>query len=306
MTAAVPYASSYSDALGRFVAGAGEDALSEAYDVGRRALASGLGILDMVYLHQDAVRALLCGQSAPEPARLLSAADTFFLESLSPFAMHFQRVDESSAAWRRLNELLEEEVRRIARALHDEAGSILAQAGLEMDLATDGLPAEAREKLASARRLLDDTGEQLRQLSHELRPPILDDLGILRALEFLAERVEKRTGLSVHVRGELRERLAPPVEIAVYRVVQEALNNTLRHGGESSSVAVSIGREPGFVHCVVVDDGVGFDVDTVLADARRHGLGLLGMRERVEAIGGECVITSAAGQGTRIELKIPA
>jgi signal transduction histidine kinase len=221
------------------------------------------------------------------------------MEALSPFEMSHRAVGEANAALRRLNDLLEEEAKRIAHALHDQAGSILASASLELDLAAAEFPPDAKEQLAGARRLLDETGEQLRHLSHELRPMILDDLGLHAALDFLAEGVEQRTGLRVNVHGHFRERLPPAIETAVYRVVQEALNNTLLHGGQSPSVDISVERQAAHLRCVVVDDGVGFDVKV------KRGLGLLGMRERAHAVGGTCAITSAPGKGTSIEIVVP-
>lgn len=288
------------------MAGAGEHALSEAYEIGRQALTSGLGLLDLAVVHDEAVRKLLLADPLAEPLALLAAARPFFVEALSPFEMHYRRADESTSAWRRLNELLEEEIKRIAHALHDEAGGILAQASLEMDLATARLPQEIRERMNLARRLLDDTGQQLRHLSHELRPTILDDLGLVAAVEFLAQGIEKRSGVSIEVRGRLLERLPATVEIATYRIVQEALNNALRHAGGSAAIEVSIEVQENSLHCVVKDNGVGFDVGAVLRDGRRFGLGLIGMRERASAAGGGCLIQSEPGRGTTVEITMPA
>jgi signal transduction histidine kinase len=304
VSAPADLAARYLDALDSFIARGGEDALSEAYEIGRQTLGMGHGVLEMASIHHAALARWLERRETDDPSAIAAVAGTFFAESLSSFEMHSRHVDESKAAWRRLNDLLEGEVKRIARSLHDEAGSILAHAGLEMDLATSGLDAEARERLALARQLLDDTGEQLRHLSHELRPVILDDLGLVPALEYLVEGVGGRTGLSVTVRGTLPHRSAPAVEFATYRIVQEAINNALRHGA-SAYVKVLVEHRAGRLHCVVSDDGVGFDVDTVFTDARSHGLGLLGMRERAAAVGGECVVKSVPGRGTSVEISVP-
>jgi signal transduction histidine kinase len=167
------------------------------------------------------------------------------------------------------------------------------------------LPVAAQTQLASVRRLLDETGDQLRHLSHELRPTILDDLGLQRALEFLAEGVEKRSRVRIDVRGGPRERFPPEVETAIYRIAQEALNNAVLHGGECVTVTVVLERQGPAVRCVVADDGVGFDVDTTLRTRAGGGLGLLGMRERANAVGGTCAIRSADGEGTSIEITVP-
>jgi signal transduction histidine kinase len=293
------YAEDYREALDLYLKGAGESALSSAYEIGRRAVAAGLGILDVVSLHEKAVATIL--ERKPQDAM----AGSFLIESLSAFEISYRSVDEANAALRRLNELLEAEVGRIAHALHDQAGSILATATLELDMAARELLPSGHQRLAGVRRLLDETGEQLRHLSHELRPTILDDLGLRPALDFLAQGIEQRTGLNVNVTGQVRERLPVGAEIAIYRIAHEALNNTVRHGGESPSVDITIEQQGREIHCTIKDDGVGFDVDAVLARGGKRGLGLLGMRERANAVGGNCNIRSAPGLGTSIEVIVP-
>jgi signal transduction histidine kinase len=299
------YRSEYRDALVRYLDGAGEEALMSAYDIGRRAIESGLGILDVTTLHRTAVVELTMEPRIADASAFIRAAESFLAEALSPFEMCYRGVAEANAALRRLNELLEDEAKRIAHALHDQAGTILATAGLELDLAAHELPKGVRERLAGVRRLLDETGEQLRHLSHELRPTILDDLGLLPALEFLAEGVEHRTGVSVQVRGSGRERLPAPVETAIYRIVQEALNNAVLHGGAGLSVEVAVQRSADALRCLVVDDGMGFDVDAAGDAKERRGLGVLGMRERASSINGTLRIESSSGEGTTIEVCVP-
>jgi signal transduction histidine kinase len=299
------YGKIYESELERLLGGAGEEALSAAYELGRRARADGLGILDVVSFHQEAVLDLVRTRRPTEPVPFMHTAWTFLIEVLSPFEMSYRTVDEANVVLRRLNELLEDEAKRIAHALHDQAASIVASASLELDLAVGELPPQAQERLAGVRRLLDETGDQLRHLSHELRPTILDDLGLKAALEFLAEGFMQRTGIKVDVRGPGRERYPPAVETAVYRIAQEALNNAFVHGGESPSVTITLRRHLGDLHCTIVDDGLGFDVDSVLAKRGDRGLGVLGMRERANAVGGVCEIRSRPGNGTTIEIVVP-
>jgi signal transduction histidine kinase len=299
MTPVDRFAEDYREALRRLLAGEGEAALSTAYEIGRRALASGLGILDVVSLHEDAVAAM-----APGPAAL-PLMGSFLLESLSPFEISYRAVGEANAALRRLNETLEAEAGRIAHALHDQAGSILASATLELDMAARDLLPGGSQRLADVRHLLNETGEQLRHLSHELRPTILDDLGLRPALEFLAEGIQRRTGLKVSVSGQLRARLPVAAEIAVYRIAHEALNNVLRHAGNTPAVSIAIEQLPSGCRCVISDDGPGFDVEAVLKPGGKRGLGLLGMRERANAVGGTCGVDSAPGRGTSIEVVVP-
>jgi signal transduction histidine kinase len=305
MTAEAALASTYQKALAACLSGAGESALSEAYELGRQLLAGGVGLLGLAEIHQRAVREWLATHPVTDNVRVVDLAAAFFAESLSSFEMHFRRIDESSAAWRRVNELLEEEVRRISLAMHNEAGNILAQASLEMDLAFKNIPDELRSRLSVARQLLDETGEQLRHLSHELRPSILDDLGLLPALSFLAEGIEKRTGMRIRVQGNVDRRMRADIELAVYRIAQEAINNALRHAGKSPSVTIRVELVDCKLRCAIADDGVGFSPDEVLADKRRSKLGLLSMRERAAVFGGECRIESHPGGGTRVELHVP-
>jgi signal transduction histidine kinase len=296
----------YRAALERYVGGAGEDALTSAYEIGRSFMAGGFGLLELAAVHHEAVSSMLQQGAGQDAAALVRAATDFFCECLSPFEISRRGLDEATAALRRLNELLEEDIKRVAHALHDQAGTILSSAGIELDLIARDVDPALRERLASARRLLDETGEQLRHFSHELRPTLLDDLGIGPALDYLAEGVEQRTGMQIKVRTKLLERPPAAVETALYRIVQEALNNTGRHAGASAAVTITMDWNGDAIRCRIADDGVGFDAQAVLADGRRGGMGLLGMRERAQAIGGSFEIRSAPGHGTTIEIVVPA
>jgi signal transduction histidine kinase len=170
--------------------------------------------------------------------------------------------------------------------------------------ASDGLPARARERLKKVRGPLDEIEKHLRRLSHELRPTVLDDLGLLPALEFLAQGVGARTGTPITVEGPRTPRLPSPVEIALYRVVQEALRNATKHA-RASRVDVRLFVETDGIRCSVRDDGRGFDVAAVLDRKGARGLGLIGMRERLTALGGELCIDSSPGRGTEIRITLP-
>lgn len=196
----------------------------------------------------------------------------------------------------------EEEARRIAHELHDAAGQLLAS----VHIALDNLVQEVPERAGTVRELhglLDQVEGQLRQLSRELRPTILDDLGLAPALEWLTQAVAQRTGLSISVDAPI-DRLPSLLETAVYRVIQEALTNAARHA-HATSVNVEVWEESLTIRAVVRDDGVGFDVEAALARRGERGLGLIGMRERVEALGGQLTIRSAVGQGTEVSVTIP-
>ncbi len=198
----------------------------------------------------------------------------------------------------------EAEARRIARELHDEAGQLLAAVHLAVHEMANDLPPARRGHAAKIQRLLDQIEEQLRRLSHELRPTILDNLGLQPALLFLAQGVTGRTGILVPVKGSTEGRLPLPVETAVYRIVQEALTNASKHS-RATRVEVELRRKPQAVFCSIRDNGVGFDLERVLRSADAPGLGLLGIQERLHALGGTLEIVSAPGQGTELRVSIP-
>jgi signal transduction histidine kinase len=205
---------------------------------------------------------------------------------------------------RALNQRLEEEARRIAHALHDEAGQLLVSVYLALDTLAAQLQPDARERLMEIRARLEQVEAQLRQLSHELRPIILDDLGLKPAIEFLAAGISKRTGLSVIVTGSIGERLTSPVETAMYRIVQEGLTNVTKHA-QATQAIVRLGRRLRAVVCSIVDNGRGFDARAGSARTQSQGLGVIGMRERVATLGGTLSITSRPGRGTTLKIVVP-
>ncbi len=206
-------------------------------------------------------------------------------------------------ALRHLNEMLEEEAKRIAHALHDEAGQVLTSVHLDLEAAAREVPVAA-DRLRGVRRLLKQFEEQLRCLSHELRPAALDDLGLLPALEFLAKGVSKRTGVPITVDGRGQGCLPPSVEIALYRIVQEGLTNAAKYA-QATRVWIEIQQTDHLVRCSLRDNGAGFDVTETLTRRGERGIGLVGMRERAEALGGTLQVKSAPGRGTEVLVTIP-
>jgi len=294
----------YTAALRDSIAGMGEPALHQAYELGRRALADGLGVLDMAAMYHKALAASLPRDSTSEETTLmLQAGASFFAESLSPFEMTHRGFRDSNIALRHLNQTLEQEIKRIAHALHDEAAQLLASVYLALDEVAGNLP-PAREHLLKVKGLLDLIEGQLRQLSHELRPTILDDWGLLPALKFLAEGVTARTGLFIKVEGESAPSLSPLLATTLYRIVQEALTNVTRHA-KATQVQVTIQHELQTLRCSIKDNGVGFDVSSLSARTGERGLGLIGIRERLHSVGGSPSLVSTPGQGTELVITIP-
>lgn len=292
------FVSLYRDALDAFLARGGEVFLKQAYELGHQALVDGKGILDVLAVHQQALRA-----AAPDPLPLLDRhhAGDFLAECLSPFEMTHRAYGDSIRTLRRLNEALEQESRRIAAALHDESGQLLAAVHIQLqDLGRDLRPAQ-RARLVAVGAQIEQIEQQLRLFARELRPAVLDDFGLLPALRAFAATFSRRTGLQVVFDGEMHSRLPPAVEVAMYRVGQEALNNVARHA-RASHIFIRLWRRPGAFHCCIGDDGVGLPP----APARPHrGLGLVGMRERIASVGGALQFVSAPDQGTELRIVIP-
>jgi signal transduction histidine kinase len=295
----------YGRTLDAYLAGGAETALSEAYELGRRMLCDGLTILDLARVHQRVLQSRFERQTTTNAAEMLRGAEVVFSEILSSFDMNLIRIDESDAARKRLNDLLEEELKRISLELHSEAGNILAQATLKMSHAARSVPGELQSEFDVARQLLHETGERLRHLSHELRPAVIDDFGLISALQFLADGVERRTGVSVFLESSSNRRVALAVELAGYRVVQEAINNALKHGGEPLNIDIRVEIDDDCLHCVVCDDGCGFDAAAALTSSSGSHLGIVGMQERAAMLGGDCQIHSSRGSGTVVELYVP-
>jgi signal transduction histidine kinase len=204
----------------------------------------------------------------------------------------------------------EEERRRIARELHDETGQALTALAVGMDAAalvpeTD--IAGVRERLAKLRTVAQDALEDVHRLIYDLRPSVLDDLGLVAGLRWYAEARLQPSGIraQVMVTGE-EKRLPAEMETALFRIGQEAISNVAWHA-HASNVLVGLDFQNGKVTLEVEDDGVGFDVAAVAesADQRRGGWGILGMRERATLLGGTLQITSEPAAGTRVKVTAP-
>jgi two-component system sensor histidine kinase UhpB len=294
----------YLSVLKEYLDGAGEAALQRAYEIGRAALGAGIGVIELGRIHHAALEELLLCENSPEEAkRKLQAAADFFAEIISPFEMAYRGFHEASLALRHFNDMLEQEAKRIAHALHDEAGQLLVAVYIALEEMSWKHP-RAKAQIGKVKGLLDKIEEQLRHLSHELRPAILDDLGLVPALHYLAEGIFQRAGLLVTIESSRWVRCPASTESALYRVVQEALNNISRHA-RAARVWVTLEHEMQSVRCSVRDDGIGFEVKAVQARDGEHGFGLMGIRERVSILGGSVQVNSGQGQGTEVVVTLP-
>jgi signal transduction histidine kinase len=198
----------------------------------------------------------------------------------------------------------DEERARVARELHDSTAQILTAAMLQLGVAareSDSGPLSAR--IVTLRELIAEALEEVRSMSHTMHPRVLDDLGLVPALEWLARQTRDQEALDVRVVADDPSPCVPPELASVlYRVAQEALRNASRHAdARNVQVRVTCTREHATLE--VQDDGRGFDVRQ--AEERRPGMGLFSMRERVALVDGRLEVTSAPGRGTRVVATVP-
>lgn len=217
-----------------------------------------------------------------------------------------RRLQESVGAQASLQELSarlvraqEDERRALSRELHDEVGQAFSAVLMESENLLDLNPRpDVRAHLDSIRGVAEKGINEIRNMALLLRPSMLDDFGLIPALEWQAREIGRRTGLRVQVESEMSGDLPEEHKTCVYRVVQEALNNCARHA-QASAVEVRVQHRSAQIFVSVRDDGSGFDPERV------RGLGLLGMEERVKHLGGAFHIDSKPGRGTLIRVSLP-
>jgi signal transduction histidine kinase len=240
----------------------------------------------------------LAGATILYAGRLEESVEEKYRESL-------RAREELKQLSRRLVEAEENERRSISRELHDEVGQTLGALLLDIENLAES-PAEGaplRERLKNIKTLAENCVNEVRNMSLLLRPSMLDDLGLVPALEWQAREVSKRTGMIVDtVEENVSDNLPDEYRTCVYRIVQEALNNCSKHS-EARQVRILVRQEPKNLYVSIEDDGKGFD------SARVRGMGLVGMNERVNQLGGTLKVDSnaksGASKGTRIQVDLP-
>jgi signal transduction histidine kinase len=220
-----------------------------------------------------------------------------------------EKLNESYKQIRSLSEHLqnirEEERTRIAREIHDELGQLLTV--LKMDIGwlnkkinntSDGM----KEKLKDISQLVDTTVQSVRRISSELRPSLLDDLGLVAAMEWHLKEFEHRTNIKTFFQEPEEDlELSDGVKTGLFRIFQESLTNVARHA-QASEIHVSLTNYDGMLRLSIQDNGTGFDPQMV---SEKRTLGILGMKERTEMMGGEYQIQTETGKGTTITVRLP-
>src|SRR5882724_10896884 len=263
----------YACALRHYLDSGGEDALHMAYELGREAITGGFGVLDMVKIHhQAAISSDLPVITSGNDKRRTEAIETFFMEALSPFEAHHRGFREANDRLRNLSSKIlhaqEEERKRISRELHDEVGQALT--AINMTLATlknngVGSSEAGRRKLTDAQQLLEGTMETVHDFARELRPAMLDELGLLPALRSHLKGFAGRTGMRIHFHGNpIAEKLENNQKTVVFRIAQECLTNVSKHA-RASQVVVAIRKFKDGMCMEVTDNGRSFKADAVNA-----------------------------------------
>jgi signal transduction histidine kinase len=297
-------ATAYPESLRNYLGGAGETALQQAYQIGRSALNAGIGLVAIADIHHACLRNLLAHDVAnDERDRILTGAEQFFAECISPYEMTYGGFREANTALRHFNEVLEQEAKRIANALHDEAGQLLVVVYIELQRLCSDVPA-VQPHVVKVTELLDQIEVQLRRLSHELMPALLDDLGLVPALRYLFEGLAQRSQLQISIDAVPEERLPRRVETTLYHVAKEALHNVIKHA-RATAVSIRFQRQAGSISCYIRDNGMGFDPASIAVRPGEQGFGLIGMRERLSVVGGDMQINSGLGCGTELVMSIP-
>jgi two-component system sensor histidine kinase UhpB len=259
-------------------------------------------------------RASLAPMTDPDVASLVLEVNALWDRLEADAATIREKTEQAERLAAQVIMAQEEERRRVARELHDEAGQALTAViiGLERGLASmpetyaADLPVQPRQLISNLRDLAAQTLDEVRKLALELRPSVLDDLGLVAALRQYVRSTEERSGLlaQLTVAGweEGDERLPPEVETALFRIAQEALTNAIRHA-RASTVQVRLRRSPDNVSLEVRDDGVGLSA-TPSAEPGKH-LGMFGMRERARLLRGDFHATRVSPRGTLVQVSVP-
>jgi signal transduction histidine kinase len=252
------------------------------------------------------------------PPRTLDATERDLLRSLSGLIgiavdnvrllERLQEKEESlQALVRKTLTAQEEERRRIARELHDETSQVLSALLMNISVMEAQAPVDepSLARIEAVKALAEEAARNLDTMLFELRPALLDELGLIPAIRWYLAQMSDAWGIPIWLEGENTGRLPDHVEVTAFRIVQEAVGNVVRHAAPTAAT-VRIAARPATLHVEIADDGVGFDPATIASRARTgESVGLMGMRERATLAGGTLTIASAPGAGTRVTAELP-
>jgi two-component system sensor histidine kinase UhpB len=312
-------------ALGMIVSGHFGHILDEA-GVGPLVLSLGFGILlgtvANYWVVKTALRPLqelremvkrMQAESTDEHMRLPEDTNPDIRQLAATVNSMLDRLDTRTRQLRAISERLinaqEDERKRIARRLHDDTGQSLSTLIMNLERMESLIPAEASDllrRMVTARKLATRTLEDLRNVIYGLRPTMLDDLGLAPAIRWYARSGLDEAGVQVKFDSmDETMRLPPQIETTLFRIAQEAVSNIVRHA-HAKSASIALWQEDGAACLWVEDDGCGFDFTYISTQALPlQRLGLLGIKERAELVGGEVMVDSVPGRGTRLEVHIP-
>jgi signal transduction histidine kinase len=217
-----------------------------------------------------------------------------------------QYAERLKALAAQLAEVEDKERQRLARELHDRVGQNLTALGINLNIIQMQIPEDASTSvhyhLEDSLSLVDQTAERIRDVMADLRPPVLDDYGLVAALRWYAAKISQRIDIPITVEGQEPDpRMDNRVENALFRISQEALTNVTKHA-QASQVLISVAMVADILHLSLSDDGVGFNSQD---HAQSQGWGLLSITERAEAVGGQARIDSSPNQGTTVKVEVP-
>ena len=210
----------------------------------------------------------------------------------------------------RLQEVVEANLKEIARELHDRVGQSLTALNINLNILHNQLRPEQREKvndrIMDSIELVEKITQNIRDVMAELRPQVLDDCGLAASLRWYRKRFSQRTGIQVDLETATIEdtRLPEAVETALFRIIQEAFNNVVKHA-RAANVSVAAVKTAESIQLTIADDGQGFDAGAGRSSQHLQNWGLVNMRERAKALGGQFQIDSELGKGTRLRVKVP-
>ncbi len=226
------------------------------------------------------------------------------IEMTTSLSLQAQRMKRLS---RRLIDIQESERRQLARDLHDDTGQVLTALKINLELTRSelsGINDPACERLHDAISLTDETMDKLRTIAHGLRPPSLDTVGLNSALKELCKNFAHHTRISVDYSGVEVPNISNPIDICLYRILQEGLTNCAKHG-QATRVEVKLERKEQAIQLSIIDNGRGFDPHMADSDRDEAGIGLIDMQERLESLKGRMNVYSQRGNGTRLAASIP-